>query len=319
MNAQILIESTVRQITVLIAQIATSGGIRAPLAQVANQVFVELARELEAQGVSRKVSADMFGMALRAYIRKVRRLTEGGTDSGITLWQAVLDFIQKEGLVTRPRLLERFKHDGELEVSSIVRDLSDNGLIFSSGAGTGTVYRAASEDDLRHISRLGQGEGLLELAWALIFREGPLTADELASRLNHSAEETGTVIDKLEKSGRVKREGDRIRAEEFVIPFGATHGWEASVFDHVQAMVQTICQRLSSATDGARPNDEVGGSTYTFDIWPGHVHEAEVSRDRVEIANRKTPPPSSFEKITTYVGQCVVANEPHDSDDEEKK
>jgi len=172
----------------------------------------------------------------------------------------------------------------------------------------------------------------LELAWALIFREGPLTADELASRLNHSAEETGTVIDKLEKSGRVKREGDRIRAEEFVIPFGATHGWEASVFDHVQAMVQTICQRLSSATDGARPNDEVGGSTYTFDIWPGHVHEAEVRgqlaeqrkrlgelRDRVEIANRKTPPPSSFEKITTYVGQCVVANEPHDSDDEEKK
>jgi hypothetical protein len=34
--------------------------VRAPLAHVANQVFLDLANELEAQGVSRKVSADMF-------------------------------------------------------------------------------------------------------------------------------------------------------------------------------------------------------------------------------------------------------------------
>ncbi len=66
MNAQVLIDSIVRQVTVLIAQLATSGGIRAPLSHVANQVFLDLARELEEQGVSRKVSADMFGMALRA-------------------------------------------------------------------------------------------------------------------------------------------------------------------------------------------------------------------------------------------------------------
>jgi hypothetical protein len=45
-------------------------------AQVAKQVFLDLTRELEEQGVSGKVSADMFGMALRAYIRKVRRLSE---------------------------------------------------------------------------------------------------------------------------------------------------------------------------------------------------------------------------------------------------
>ena len=94
MNAQILIDSIVRQVTVLIAQLATSGGIRAPLSHVANQVFVDLARELEEQGVSRKVSADMFGMALRAYIRDVSPILVGVALVWLTLlallaWQGV--------------------------------------------------------------------------------------------------------------------------------------------------------------------------------------------------------------------------------------
>ncbi|HKP59294.1 MAG TPA: hypothetical protein VJV78_21370 [Polyangiales bacterium] len=91
MNVPLLIDAVVRQTTVLIAQLATSGGIRAPLSHIANQVFVELANELAAQGVSRKVSADMFGMALRAYVRKVRRLNDSETEQGRTLWKAVLD------------------------------------------------------------------------------------------------------------------------------------------------------------------------------------------------------------------------------------
>lgn len=93
MNVQHLITAVVRQTTVLVAQLATSGGARAPLAHVANQVFLDLARELEGQGVGRKVSADMFGMALRSYQRKLQRLNESSTDEGKSLWQAVLDFL----------------------------------------------------------------------------------------------------------------------------------------------------------------------------------------------------------------------------------
>lgn len=44
MNVRLLIDSVVRQTTVLLAQLATNGGARAPLAHVANQVFLELAR-----------------------------------------------------------------------------------------------------------------------------------------------------------------------------------------------------------------------------------------------------------------------------------
>jgi hypothetical protein len=88
MNVRILIDSIVRQTTVLIAQLATSGGVRAPLAHVANQVFLELTRELDAQGVSRKVSADMFGMALRSYLRRIQGLSESSTERGRTLWRS---------------------------------------------------------------------------------------------------------------------------------------------------------------------------------------------------------------------------------------
>src|SRR5690606_2545079 len=67
MTLDLLTHAIVRQTTILIAQLATAHGGRAPLAQVANQVFLDLVRELERQGVSRKVSADMFGVGLRTY------------------------------------------------------------------------------------------------------------------------------------------------------------------------------------------------------------------------------------------------------------
>jgi hypothetical protein len=66
MDVKLLIDAIVRQTTVLIAQLSTSAGLRAPLAHVADQVFLDLAAEIEAQGVARKVAADMFGLALRS-------------------------------------------------------------------------------------------------------------------------------------------------------------------------------------------------------------------------------------------------------------
>ncbi|HYQ17391.1 MAG TPA: hypothetical protein VEQ58_16575, partial [Polyangiaceae bacterium] len=194
MNAQVLIDSLVRQVTVLIAQLATTGGIRAPLSHVANQVFVDLARELEEQGVSRKVSADMFGMALRAYIRKVRRLSEAQTEQGRTLWQALLDFVRAQGLVTRERVLTRFAADGELQVTAMLRDLTDSGLFFCSGSGQSAVYRAATDDELDRLVQLSDEGGLDELAWVLVYREGPFKTEKLRELLKRSAADTNQVV-----------------------------------------------------------------------------------------------------------------------------
>jgi hypothetical protein len=43
---QALIDAIVRQTTVLIAQLATAGGARTPLADIADQVFIDIACEL---------------------------------------------------------------------------------------------------------------------------------------------------------------------------------------------------------------------------------------------------------------------------------
>jgi hypothetical protein len=320
MNAQILIDSLVRQVTVLIAQLATSGGIRAPLSHVANQVFLDLSRELSEQGVSRKVSADMFGMALRAYIRKVRRLSEAQSERGRTLWQAVLDFVLAEPLVGRDRVLKRFHVDGELEVSSVLRDLTESGLVFCSGSGKGAVYRAASNEELDRLAQLSDENGLDELAWVLIYREGPLTSERLQALLGRSAEVTQTVLQRLVEQERVQRgAAGELVAKDFSIPLGAAVGWEAAVFDHVQAVVQTICQRLQQASLAADPAPSVGGSTFTFDVWSGHPLERDVKaqlgelrtrlgelRRRVDEHNREQGLPAEYQQVVTYVGQCWV-------------
>ena len=323
MTVQVLIDSIVRQITVLIAQLATSGGIRAPVAHLANQVFLELANELESQGVSRKVSADMFGMALRAYIRKVRRLSEAQTEHGRTLWQAVLEFVRSEQLVSRERVLARFERDGELEVSAVLHDLAESSLIFCSGTGRNAVFRAASDEDLGRLSQLtGQG-GLDELAWVLVYRNGPLSETELGELLARGHEPIGALVERLIQAGRLERTAEgQIVAPTFVIPLGSSVGWEAAVFDHLQAMVQTVCQRLRHALSGTAAGDTVGGSTYTFDIWPGHPLEGEVKaqlsemrkrssalRQRVDAHNLEHGAAEDYERITTYMGQCTIERE----------
>jgi hypothetical protein len=332
MNAQVLIDSVVRQITVLIAQLATSGGIRAPVAHLANQVFVELARELESQGVSRKVSADMFGMALRAYIRKVRRLSEGQTERGRTLWQALLDFIRQEKMVSRARVLSRFSRDDELSLSSVLHDLTESGLVFASGSGDRSVFRAASDSELGELSLLSGEEGLDELLWVIIYREGPLGDAALAERLSRPADQLQPALGRLMGDGRVQRSGDAYTASSFVVPLGSPVGWEAAVFDHLQAVVQTICQRLSrmsgsgAATGGSKSDSArdtpIGGSTYSFDIWPGHPLEGEVKgqldairarcgelRCRVDAHNAEHGLTGEYQQIITYVGQCRLDKE----------
>jgi hypothetical protein len=125
LNSQVLIDAIVQQTMVFIAQLATAGGVRAPLAKVAGQVFLELTSELQSQGVKKKVIADMFGMALRTYHRRTRELKQSQTDAGRTLWDATLAFLsplESEALGTLSR------HRTELEELRRRVDLHNAGL-----------------------------------------------------------------------------------------------------------------------------------------------------------------------------------------------
>jgi hypothetical protein len=118
-----VIDAIVRQTTVLIAQVATSTGMRAPLAQIANQTFLSLTHELERQGVAQKAIADMFGLALRSYQQKVQRLSESATDHGRTLWEALHSYLQERQVVSRADVLMRFARDDQAMVRGILSDM----------------------------------------------------------------------------------------------------------------------------------------------------------------------------------------------------
>jgi hypothetical protein len=326
MTVRLLIEAIVREMTVLLAELATSGGIRAPLANVADRVFTELARELDAHGVSRTVSADMFGLALRTYLRRIRRHDESVTQQGHSLWEAVLDFIQHRSVVGRGDVLSEFAKDDEGLVRSVLQDLTDSGLVFRSGVRNATAYRAAVPGELGPLGKQADSDALDHVIWAMVRREGPLSSAKLCERTTLPAHDVEAALARLRKDGRVDEvtgEGLRLhRAKSIVIPFGAASGWEAAVYDHFHAMVKTIVCKLRLDADGAAPNDRVGGSTYTFEVWQGHPLEERVHgqlsrfreatsalRREVDEHNKKSAFPTRYDRVTVYMGQCVVAEE----------
>ena len=280
MNPRYLVDQLVRQMTVLIAQLSTASGIRAPLAHVADQVFLELSRELENQGVRRKVAADMFGMALRSYQARVQRLAQSQTLGDRTLWQAVLDFVDSESNPSRGRIFERFRHDGEDAVGAVLNDLTSSGLISVTGKGSSAICRITSDADRRALSRGADLDSVANLVWVQIYRDGPLTEAALrASWADH--ELLAGALALLAASQRIaeRRNPDgavEYRTAAIAIPVGDRMGWEAAVLDHFQAVAKAIAHKLRLMGSARSAQDLIGGATLTYDICAGHPLEAEV-------------------------------------------
>jgi hypothetical protein len=327
-NVRLLIDSVVRQTMVLVAELATSGGLRAPLSHVAGQAFLELARELENQGVGKKVSADMFGMALRTYQRRTQRLSQSLTDRGRSLWEATLEFIEQGGVVQRDDILKRFRHDDEPSLRGVLRDLTDSGLVFSSGSGSSLAFRAATKDEVRSLRRGGDSLGLEAFVWSSIYRAGDVSADELAARTSLSLAELSPIVDSLVASGKVERvaqgDAERLRSASLVLGFDDPAGWESSVLDHFSALVQTVIRKLS-VDQRAKQSDELGGSTYHFELWRGHPFESEVLgelarfrermsalRGKLDEYNRAQPGQKPKLRVVAYYGQSTVEEDDED-------
>jgi hypothetical protein len=328
MNPQILIDAIVRQTTVLLARLSTVEGVRSPLGHIANEVFVGLVTELENQGVSNKVIADMFGMALRSYRQKVQRLGESVTTRGVTLWTAVQRFLAERGSASRAELMASFHYDEEAFLRGILSDLVESGLIVRTGRGEDTRYRIATAEELRDLGSFAESrpqDSNAALVWVQIYREGPLNLERLAQLvpLPHSALQA--AVDLLAADGRVRREkgpdGEQLAAEHVLIPVGETAGWEAAVIDHHRAVLNALAAKLTKRTRTSTLADEVGGTTLTFDLWPGHPHEQEVRSllrstraqvlplwEKVDEYSRQHPGNETYQ-VHYYCGQYVVEEE----------
>lgn len=323
MNTKLLIDAIVHQTTVLIAQLSTAAGIRAPLAHIADQVFLELSREIEAHGVSRKVAADMFGLAIRSYQKKVQRVTESVSVRDRTLWQAVLDHLAS-GSSSRRELLERFHRDDPAVVGSVLNDLVSSGLVYRTGSGDASVFGMTVERDLARTRGEGSREALVPIVWAMVYRSGGTTSAALREQLTVEAKVLDDALRTLETEGRVTRDGDgeaaTYSATTLLVPVDAEHGWEAAVFDHFQTVVRAIGTKVRRGQAHSSHSDVNGGATLTFVLPPDHPEKEEVLSllrrvrtdvnelwSRVQKYNAAhSIPEEGVTSVSFYFGQCVT-------------
>lgn len=320
MSSRFVIDAVVEQTTVLVAQLATAKGIRAPLSHVADQVFLELANAIEARGVPRKVAADMFGMALRSYQLKVQRLQQRASERDQSLWEAIYDFIAAEGVVHRAQVLREFCHDDGAVVRSILQDLVDTGLIFQSGSQHARAYRAASVEEVTDMAAASGRETFPWVVWVHLYRGGPQTVEELADAMAVTGEDVELALDELRHHRRVSiDESGRYLCEQCHIPRESTEGWEAAVIDHFRAVVVALTVKLRQMSKTTTDQDTIGGSTYSFDLHDDHPYRDQVrsllrsTRERISALaeevrqyNDEQGRADIDEKVTFYFGQSVV-------------
>ena len=333
MDTKRLIDAIVQQTTILIAQISTAAGIRSPLAHVADQVFLVLSRELEAQGVTRKVAADMFGLALRSYQKKIQRLGESATYRDRTLWGAVVEHLRATGGSGKQSLLRHFEREDPNDLAAVLKDLVGTGFVSSTGRGASTFYELASAQARSAMAGEAELETVANLVWLAVYDHQQVERSTLTSGLPFGAELSARAVDTLIDDGRIERVLDATGAEllrctTLVIPVGAERGWEAAVFDHFRAMATAIATKLRIAEARSQDGDVVGGSTLSFDVERDHPFEAEVygllGRIRADVNalwnqvtehNAAHPvDPEKRVEVTFYFGQTVTGDRPLEPD-----
>jgi len=324
MQYQAVIDAVVRQTMVFIARLSTAGGVRSPLASIADDVFVSLVRELEEQGLGKKVLADMFGMALRSYRQKVQRLSESVTYRGTTLWGAIHEHIAKHEGVRRAELLRTFARDDEATVRSILNDLVESGLVRRSGAAGDTWYRMATAEELEDVGlhSSSNSRGSVEaLVWVQVYGAGLLRRDRLEETLHLPSGELDEVLRHLVDCGRIREEvrkdGVYYATNHCLIPVGEAAGWEAAVIDHHRAVLTALGAKTTAGCHVSATDDTIGGTTLSYDVWPGHPHEQEAREllsttrkravalwEKIEAYNRSHSAEDGYQ-ITFYAGQYL--------------
>jgi len=241
------------------------------------------------------------------------------------LWEAVLEFVTAHTPVRRADIIDRFRHDDELAVTSVLADLVTTGLVYSSGRGDAAVYGITSDADRQALASEDANEALAMLLWGHVFRSPGITTSSLLAVTRAGEPEARAALARLMGDGRIARDGESddsaLHASSFVIAEGASQGWEAAVFDHYQALAGAVVEKLRRRASGSATRDRVGGTTLHFGVHPGHPYEERVYgilrrvRDdlnalwnEVVAYNREHPiADEAATRVTFYFGQNVTA------------
>ncbi|MBT9558306.1 MAG: hypothetical protein IV100_19895 [Myxococcales bacterium] len=171
----------------------------------------------------------------------------------------------------------------------------------------------------------------------LLFRDGPLTLPELATRLGESEATIQSHLDRLDGEGRLKRRdgegGPRYALDDYHIPIGTPLGFEAALWDHIRVVFRAVSKKVRMRHHRSGLDDLIGGTTFSFDVPEDDPLYSELAgylkRTRLEMegwlarvkALEQAPGWEGRPKrrVTIYAGQMVEdlvpSAEPGDDDD----
>jgi hypothetical protein len=160
------------------------------------------------------------------------------------------------------------------------------------------------------------------LLWLAIYESGPIARGRLGELVRVTDDQLESALQSLQRDGRVQvtAEGSEptYSCDRVLIPFGEPAGWEAALLDHHRAVVASMCAKLRDGQARAFPTDQLGGSTFSLDVWPGHPCEERALalladlRSHVqalydEVARHNASgKPGAFKRVTFYFGQMVA-------------
>lgn len=330
MNLESLLNAIVRQTVILIAQLATHG-TRAPLAHVADQVFMSLVNELRQRGLSHRAVAHMFSLPLSTYHDRIRRFSVSETTQS-SLWKAVLDHIQEHEPITQAKLLFEFRRDNADDIKGVLQDLMKARLISKTGQGLDSTYEITSEKS-RMAGSNDPVQAAASLVWVAVNGHSPARREDIERLVPMEDALLNDAIEELVEQGRLMEEvvdGELVwSCDSCVIPFDSSIGWEAAVFDHYQTMVKAILNKLERGKQ-ARFTDVIGGSTYKFYLSEEHPMRTEVLallqetraragalRERVTQYNKDHAlSAEDMDEVLFYTGQTVIPRSRRGGEDE---
>jgi len=222
-------------------------------------------------------------------------------------------------------VLVHFKQDEEGKVRSILNDLVESGLVRRSGRGKETRYRAATAEELEELGASEVGdleETNAALVWVHIYPSTPIRKDRLAALVPLSEESLDASLARLVADERIRLEtrhdGTYCVTDRCLIPVGQAAGWEAAIVDHHRAVLNALAAKVVSGKHVSAAADEVGGTTLSFDLWPGHPREQEVRKLLATVrkqvvglwedvaAYNKEHRPSTTYSVSFYCGQNLT-------------
>lgn len=279
-DANLLIRTLFELTAQMSVDVIHASGARPDLKHIMDEVFMTFAEQFHEIGLPRSVAADMFGLVVRSYLKRIQNYEENRGEVSQPLWKRILLLIAEEPNIDLETLLSRFPVGYVKSVKTSLNDLCDQGVLVETRRRKVVRYTIGLDTQVEE----DKYEQVKQFVWLLIFNaKQPLTHEKISQTLHpvYSGELIEQCLGDLIAEGRVAQNQSTTpssyvnNGQETPPPFG----WESAVYMHLHAVFNALMLKLNMMIHDDAPNvpgHYIGGSTWTFRLWEGHPMEDEV-------------------------------------------